>query len=387
MRQARQQSVPFQRGISGRAIAFGALLIPPNAFWIVRIERVMYGPYPSTISLFANVVFVLFLLVCGNALLRRVRPALAFSQGELLTVYTMLAIATGVAGLDGVGILNQMMAHGAWFGPSNAAWSKFLPAFPGWLVVGNRDALRGHFLGNSSFYQFSTLRAWLPPIFAWTLFITLLLFVAQCLNALVRRQWADHERLTFPIIWLPVEMTEGGLGTNFFRNRLMWWGFVVAAGLSLWNGIAFLYPSVPSVPLGITDFKPLFSSKPWSAIDWMPVTFYPLAIGLGFLLPLDLLFSCWFFFLFWKAQTVAANALGWDTTPDFPFIKEQGFGSVLGLFGFYLWTGRRYYRATWRRAFHPNTAASADDALEPTNVVEAMSERAAIQAPRTPTAE
>src|SRR5437899_1403996 len=119
-------------GVTARAIALGALLIPFNAFWIVRLERVMFGPYMSTISLFANAVFILFVLVGLNALCLRFAPRLAFSQGELLTLYTMLAISTGLAGLDGVGILSQMMPHGAWFGKTNH-WT-FLDAFPTWLT-------------------------------------------------------------------------------------------------------------------------------------------------------------------------------------------------------------------------------------------------------------
>jgi len=50
-------------------------------------------------------------------------------------------------------------------------------------------------------------------------------------------------------------MTEAGVGTAFFRNRLMCGGFAIAACLSLWNGIAFLYPSLPSIPIGITDLN------------------------------------------------------------------------------------------------------------------------------------
>ena len=64
--------------ITPRALVLGAGLIPLNAYWIVRLERVMFGPYPSTISLFANVVFVLFLLVALNGLLRRILPRYAF---------------------------------------------------------------------------------------------------------------------------------------------------------------------------------------------------------------------------------------------------------------------------------------------------------------------
>ena len=338
------------RSITARAILLGSALIPLNAFWIIRLERVMFGPYMSTISLFANVIFFLFLLVGLNGLLRRLTPRFAFSQGEMLTLYTMLAISTGLAGLDGVSILDQMVPHGAWFGKQRG-WEKFLDAFPSWLVVRDREILRGHFLGNSTFYQRDILKAWMTPILAWTLFITLLLLVANCANVLVRRQWADRERLTFPIVWLPMEMTEGGSGTAFFQNKLMWGGFAVAALLNLWNGIAFLYPSLPTLPIGITDLKPLLVGKPWNSLDWFPVTLYPLAIGLGFLLPLDLLFSCWFFFFFWRAQTIISSAMAWDSTPDFPFIKEQGFGSLIALFGFYLWSGRRHYAQIWHSAF------------------------------------
>ena len=365
-------TAPRHRGVTGRAVAIGALLIPVNAFWIVRLERVMFGPYPSTISLFANVVFVLFLFVGLNAFLKRCAPKLAFSQGELLTVYTMLAISTGLAGLDGVSIISQMMPHGAWFGAVHR-WEPFLGAFPHWLVVTDTEAVRGHYIGNTTFYRLEVLKAWIVPMLAWTGFITLLLFVANCINVLVRRQWADSERLTFPIIWLPIEMTEEGVGTTLFRNRLLWAGFTIAAGLSLWNGLAFLYPSLPALPLGITDMKSFFTARPWSSIDWFPITFYPLAIGLSFLLPIDLLFSCWFFFLYWKMQGVVSSAMSWDTTPDFPFIKEQGFGNVMGLSLFYLWSGRRAYANIWRSAL-----SSFQPGAPPPSTTEALSDRAAL---------
>src|SRR5690242_3632816 len=218
------------RGVTARTVVLGTLLIPLNALWVVRLERVMFGPYCSTISLFANVVFVLFLLVGLNAILRRFLPRVAFSQGELLTLYTMLAISTGLAGLDGIGIVDQTIPHGAWFATPSNGWDKFLGAFPSWLVVRDRNVLRGHYLGNSTFYRPEVLRAWIVPILAWSGFFTLLLFVATCINVLVRRQWADWERLTFPITWLPMQMTDGDTGVAFFRNKLMWAGFALAAG-------------------------------------------------------------------------------------------------------------------------------------------------------------
>lgn len=376
------QSLPRakRRGITLRAVALGTILTPLNALWVLRMEEVMYGPYPSLVSLFANVVFLLFLLVGLNLALRRFAARFAFAQGELLTLYTMLAISTGMAGQSGINVLCGTILHGAWFATPSNGWDAFLGAFPDWLVIRDRGIARGHYLGNATFYRPEILRAWLVPILAWTLILLLILLIAYCINVLVRRQWADHERLTFPIIWLPMQMTQDNAGQTFFSNRLMWGGFATAAGLCLWNGLSFLYPNLRPIPLGIIDLKPLFASKPWNAIDWFPITLYPLAIGLSYLLPLDLLFSCWFFFLFWKAQMVISSAMAWDTTPSFPFVNEQGFGAVIGLFFYYLWSGRKTYAAIWRNAIRGVRATDVEgdtDAIQNTPP-EALSERAAL---------
>jgi hypothetical protein len=349
------------RLISRRAVLIGLALIPFNVFLVVRLEWALKGPYFSTISLFPNAVFALLLLIAANALLRRWKPRLAFHQAELMTIYLMVAVSTGLAGVDGVPILNQMIPHGAWYGTNGGKWSEFLDAFPAWMVIKDPEAIRGHYIGNSTFYTLAHLRAWTVPILVWTAFITLLLWTAMCLNVLVRRQWQDRERLSFPIVWLPMEMTEPG-GT-LFRNRLMWAGFAIAVLVGLYNGIAYLYPSFPSLPIRSQDLKPYFTSKPWNAIDWFPITLYPFVIGLGYLLPKDLLFSCWFFFLCWKGQLVLANVYAYDTTPGFPYIREQGFGALMGLAVFYLWTGRRSLAEAWRIAFGKGRAENRDPGI------------------------
>jgi len=337
-------------GVTARALILGSLLIPVNCLWVVRMERVSYGPYPSTVSLFANVVFTLFVMIGLNALLRRVRPQAAFTQAELLTIYTMQAVSTGLAGLDGVSALCQIIPHGAWTATPQNHWSAWLNAFPDWLVIRDRSVVQGHYLGQSSFMRPEVLRAWAVPIFSWTLLVTLLLFVCQCMNVLVRPQWADRERLSFPLISLPLAMTDTGDEAGLWRNRLMWLGFALAAGLNFWNGLAVLYPTLPSISLASIDLRAYLTTKPWNAIEWLPVTFYPFVIGLGFLLPLDLLFSCWFFFLVWNLQAVAADASGYGgQVQGFPFVPEQGFGSLLALFAYYIWTGRRHYAGAWKR--------------------------------------
>jgi hypothetical protein len=283
-----------------------------------------------------------------------------------------------MAGQSGINIVCGIIGHGAWFSTPENGWDRFAAAFPDWMVIGDRGILRGHYLGNSSFYRLDVLRAWAVPILSWTLLFSLVLLAAYCVNVLVRRQWADRERLTFPIVWLPLQMTEAGTGAAFFRNRLMWAGFAFAAVLNLYNGIAFLAPTMSPIPIGITDLRPLFSARPWSAIDWFPVTLYPVAIGLGYLLPLDLLFSCWFFYFYWKGQMVFAGAMAWDARAEFPYIREQGFGSVVGLFGYYVWSGRRHYREILRRALRPGSSRDARQSDLRDRESEGLSDRVAL---------
>ena len=56
--------------------------------------------YPTTISLYFNVIFCVFAITAANLILVRVAPRIAMQQGELLTVYVMLAIASSLAGHD-----------------------------------------------------------------------------------------------------------------------------------------------------------------------------------------------------------------------------------------------------------------------------------------------
>ena len=43
----------------------------------------------------------------------------------------------------------------------------------------------------------------------------------------------------------------------------------------------------------------------------VPIYVYPFAIGLGYLILLDLSFSPWIFLLIWKLQAAVFSAIGW----------------------------------------------------------------------------
>jgi hypothetical protein len=159
-------------------------------------------------------------------------------------------------------------------------------------------------------------------------------------------------------------MTNPRLG--FFKNRLMWLGFGIAALISVVNLLNSIYPAVPYIPVKRQSISQYFTTRPWNAMGGTQISFYPFAIGISFLIPLDLLFSCWAFYWIYKVELMVGSIMGWRSLPRFPYPAEQGFGVYMGLLGFVLWTGRFHIRELVRHLFSPRTSPTQlDDTREP----------------------
>jgi len=351
-------------GVTVRAVILGIILIPLNAFWLMQMELVWGSTYPSTITLLSNVVFTICVLLGLNFFLSKLSPKIALSQGELLTVYVMLAVGTTLNGCDVMQALVHLMGTAFWYATPENEWEELFGEYlPDWLTVSDKTALRGFYEGEFTFYTLEHIRAWLMPALFWCGFAVMLLFVMACINVLVRKQWIEHERLAYPVIQLPYEITIGGGTGGVLRNRLLWIGFAIAGGIDLLNGLSFLYPQIPNIPVKQHNLGRYFTEHPWNVIGWMPVTFYPFAIGLGYLMPLDLCFSCWFFYLFWRVEKVIGAALGWYSLPGFPFYAEQIAGVWIGLLLSAFWGARRYFYDIGRKVL--TNTDDVDDSTEP----------------------
>ena len=171
-------------------------------------------------------------------------------------------------------------------------------------------------------------------MFAWLVLFLVLSVIFLCLNTILRRQWMQRERLTFPIIQLPLEMTNPG--SSFFRNKRMWLGFTIAAGISLLNGLSVLYPTIPHLPVTRRFFR--FYEPPLSYYGGVIVAFYPFAIGIMFLMPLDVLFSTALFYTLYRNEVALAKVVGLQGLPKFPYLNEQASARLLGCASsFYGW--------------------------------------------------
>jgi hypothetical protein len=350
------------RGVTARAIVLGLILAAVNCYWVTVMEVRWYSLDGSSLPLFVSPVFFLFMLVMVNLALKRWLASVAFSSAELLTIYVMLVISVAMSGHDTLQNLMGTIGHAYWFGTPENKWpSLFFRYLPKWLVVSDHAALKGYYEGDSWWLPY--WRVWLVPLASWAVLMMTVFCMLLCWNVIIRRVLADEERLSFPIIQTPLGLLQEG-GSRLTASGLMWIGFALAGGMTVLNGLHVLYPTLPYINVRAWDeaLSVKFPQHPWSAMGALNFNFYPFAIGIGYFLPAELAFSCWFFFLIAKFERVVAAAAGWDATPDFPYIPEQASGAWIGVAALVVWSMRHHFAAVGRTVIG---SGGLDDTREP----------------------
>lgn len=318
--------------------------------------------WSTSSSLFFTSVFCLFFLILLNFAMARIWPQAALRPTELAVVFVILNISSAVGGQGMVIVLISVLGYAFQFATPENEWKAlFHPYLPRWLVVDDAKSLENAYSGESTLYISEHIRAWLVPVLTWSAFLFVLVFVMLCINIILRRHWIERERLAYPIVQLPLEMIREP--SVFFCNKLMWIGFGIAAFINILNGSHFLSPSIPGLR-NIYDVTHIFSEKPWNAmsVDGIYIAFYPCAVGLAFLMPLDMAFSVWFFYFFWLAELFIGGLIGLRNIPEFPYAKFQASGACIGIGILSLWISRRQLFMVFRRFAG---SSRVDDSQEP----------------------
>ena len=61
--------------------------------------------------------------------------------------------------------------------------------------------------------------AWLGPLFWWLSLIFAIYFICFCMVVIFRRQWAENERLVFPLMEMPRLLMDDD-GQSILRSKL-----------------------------------------------------------------------------------------------------------------------------------------------------------------------
>lgn len=340
------------RGISWRIIIIAFLIAPLNAYFMAYLQGPRGIEDPTVVALFWNVVFLLTVFRLINALLRRYWPRLAFTPAEMIAFFILLSVATTPSGQDTMKTTFGTMQGSARFADEVNHWDQlYMDKLPLAMTVNDQRALDRLWEGDSSILEPRNYLVWGGPVFLWWLLYTCMWTAPAGLAVLLRKRWVEQERMGFPIVQLPYEMSQPkGIA---FRTYAFWIAAGLVAAINLANGLHEFFPGVPVVAVKIGQSETLnlgkfFVGRPWNAVGNFRICLYPFVIGLGLLLPTELSLSLWFFYLFWKLEAIAAAWLG-VTLPEFPYMKEQSFGGYLAILGFSLWAARRYFRDVWTR--------------------------------------
>ena len=351
-----------QQRVKPHILLIGLLLVAFNSYWCLMGTEVWHSTQLTIASLFFNAVFTLLVFVLLNLLFQKFIPQLAMSAADLQTIYVMVVMVSTLSGHTMMGYLIPVLAHTFQFAtPENEWLSLFGNNLPNWIAVKNPRILEGFYNGDSSLYNPDTLNAWIPPVLAWSAFVIALWLTLLSVTVFLRKQWTENERLNYPIVQLPLALTTNP--KRFFSSPWMWLGFAIAGSAELLNGLSFLFPEIPSLPIRNKNLGQ-FSSKPWSAMGSIHISFYPFSIGLMFFTPLDLSFSCWFFWLLSRIQLIVTDMIGARNI----YGLEQQTGAWIAFGCIPLWMGRRYYGGIIRKVFGipPRIGQSVpDDSREP----------------------
>ncbi len=360
-------------GISARGIVTGLVLVAIISFIVSYAELVTKHILVGSQQLPPAVVGIFLLLILVNRALRAMGNRFRLSSTDLVMVYCMMLVSALTSARGVVEkLLPVLVTPGYFANPSNRWEAIFWPHIRNWMVPFDPSG-QLHQPSPTRFYE--GLRAgetipwniWAVPLAAWGILCLLIVSAFLCLAVILRKQWVEHERLSFPLAQPPLEMIREEASGKLFRNRLLWVGFAIPVLVYGLNGLHNWYPNLPLISVR-TDLNQYFTTPPWNTMGGIPLYLSFAAIGFCYLLPSEVLFSLWFFFILSRLQAVVAASFGMqlDAMPMYPcylFVGYQVAGAYIALMAYLMYMARPHLKRVVADAFARQETSSADELI------------------------
>lgn len=344
------------------------LLTPFNNFVLVNTDLV--GSFLPT----GVLLFFLLLVVLINGPLSRWAPRWALGGGEMAVVLGMMLVGCA---LPAVGLMRHLppsltgIYH---FASLRIEYARVLERMdlPSWLFPttsaseiaqqGNDPVIRDYV--GRAIPSDETLaarvaavpwQAWVMPCISWGIFLAGLFGSILCLMVIFRRQWAENERLSFPLATVYLALIEppapGRWFNTLFCKRSFWIGFGAVLILHLVNGLAVYYPTyVPEIPLRY-DLSQIFTEEPWLHMEWdfKSQRIFFIIIGLMMFMPSSTAFSLWFIFVLVQVVRMLMGMNQQVLTQEMG--EDQTLGAVVVFGLLLLWVARHHLAVVLRQMF------------------------------------
>lgn len=323
----------------GIAAIFAIIIAPIVCIIVFQAEIVLHSADLASISLTFPGVWALLLMLGVRMFARRL------SRRAIILIYCAIAGTVGICTMGMVQFLITTLLAPYHFATPTNRFEEFWSSIPSWAAPKGHVVVKGFFLGNSSFYDPQIWRAWVVPILAWGGFLIAFLAAQYCLAHLFYPRWSREERLTFPIVQLPLMLTEE---PGKFRAALVA-GALLAIVVQGFAALHYLFPWIPCLRTLPTDVGPLLPVS-LAGIRPLYIAFYPCVIGLSALVPTNILYSCVLCYWLIKIERVVGTMMGIESTGmGFPYAAEQGQGAVLAFAIILVWSARKSLRTSLGR--------------------------------------
>ena len=329
-----------RRAVSLRAIALGGAIVVITAAFsryndaAAANTKFIHNALPTGPT---ALLLGVMLLVVGP--LSRWRPAWALSRGELATVVAIVLLGCAVPG-EGLmrwlpGVLTSIWTRGTFDATgAEAIRAMDLPAWPFPRFAGDDPAMRGDDPVIAGMLDRATpvpWAAWGQPAWAWALLLVPLATALLCGAAILRRQWAENERLPFPLAGVYLDLIEppaaGRWLNRTLASRPFWAMFAAVFVLHGWRALNPYSPQLfPMIPLEF-DLRTTWAGTALGATDetmFQQARLYGGAAAIAMLIPPRLAGSLVVCFLFTQIERVWLDGYGLDVPQAATFDRTLG---------------------------------------------------------------
>jgi len=340
--------------VTVRAVCGGLALALLVIVWNTYVEYIAHTARMN-ITHFPIALFVPYtVLTLGNALARRLGAKWALTSAEILTMLAMGLVGAAVPAFGLTSYFLGMIAIPYYLATPENQWAGYFHQYlPTWLIPSNEgDAMRWLFEGLPSPEMPIPWSVWTIPLLGWLSFITAIVVGCVCFSIMLRKHWADHERLAYPMLHAAGDLAEAESTSRLLSNRVFWVGAAIPFTILAWNIVSYFNPGFPVIRLG-DGWMNMGSYFPRIHVRF---NFY--TVGFAYFANIDVLFSICVFYLFYCIQIAFFRRVGISlsskTGSGDATTSLQSGGAFIALILWGVWLARDHLRDVFRKAFNAN---------------------------------
>jgi hypothetical protein len=346
-------------------IPFGIFLSCLQAYLNITFE--FGGTNTALIASQVSIIAFSFLAILAfviNPLIRLTRIIRPFNRGELMALFAAMFVSGGIASF---GLIDQVvpliiMPWNPSFNVPQRQWETYvIPHLNQNLFITDVEAIRAvrtGFPDAENVWSHIPWALWLKPLALWLIFVFGVYILFYALSTLLYQSWARREKLVFPLARLPEDMMEDpgakpGSLPSTIKSTVFWAGFLLAVGIlgynacvqAGWIRLQPLYLGIQQEELMKMLDKTIFRGIAEASYRFLAIYFIFIAVGIAFLLPLEISGSIWMYNLMsigaimvaiWTAAGSSSRSFTSDWLWENSFMSALGAGGMLAFAATYL---------------------------------------------------